>query len=172
MPAFSIRPFVLNDIDNLAFHANNQLVWEGVRDIFPFPYSKKDAENFIEYALSTKTEIVYAIDIDGEAVGAIGLHLKSDVDRLNGEIGYWLGVKYHGQGIGTQAVDQIVSIAFKDYNLLRVYAEVFSNNPSSARVLEKNGFVLEAKLVKAIIKNSKILDLLIYSKVNPNWKLT
>lgn len=101
MPAFSIRPFVLNDIDNLAFHANNQLVWEGVRDIFPFPFSKKDAENFIEYALSTKTEIVYAIDIDGEAVGAIGLHLKSDVDRLNGEIGYLLGDDYHVKGIVT-----------------------------------------------------------------------
>ncbi len=172
MPAFSLRPFVLSDKNSLASHANSKAVWKGVRDIFPFPYSAQDAENFIEYALSTTTEKIYAIDIDGEAVGAIGLHLKTDVDRLNGEIGYWLGVKYQGQGIATQAVAQIVSIAFNDFKLLRVYADVFSNNPSSARVLEKNGFVFEARLSKAIIKNNQILDLLIFSKINPNWKLT
>lgn len=171
MSDFSLRKFALSDIESLATHANSRTVWEGVRDIFPHPYSTQDAKNFIEYTLSTKTEIIFAIDINGEAVGAIGLHLKSDVDRLNGEIGYWLGEKYHGKGIATKAVGQIVTVAFNDYKLLRVYADVFSNNPKSARVLEKNGFVLEARFSKAIIKNHQILDLLVYSKINEDFKL-
>lgn len=171
MANFSLRSFSLSDTGSLALHANSKLIWQGVRDIFPFPYSTDDAVKFIEYALTSETEKIYAIDIDGEAIGAIGLHLKNDVDRLNGEIGYWVGLKYQGLGLATQAVAQIVSIAFNDYKLLRVYADVFSNNPSSARVLEKNGFTLEAKLKKAVIKDSKILDLLIFSKINPNFSL-
>lgn len=168
MLPFSLRPFNPSDSHSLAFHANNREVWLGVRDIFPFPYTEEDAKSFIEYAISTKTEIILAIDVNGKAVGAIGLHLKDDVFKLNGEIGYWLGAGLHGKGIATNAVAQMVDLAFNEYKLLRVYAEVFSNNPASARVLEKNGFEQEARLKKAVIKDGKVLDLHIFSKINPN----
>lgn len=168
MLPFSLRPFNPSDSHSLAFHANNREVWLGVRDIFPFPYTEEDAKSFIEYAISTQTEIILAIDVNGKAVGAIGLHLKDDVFKLNGEIGYWLGAGLHGKGIATNAVAQMVDLAFNEYKLLRVYAEVFSNNPASARVLEKNGFEQEARLKKAVIKDGKVLDLHIFSKINPN----
>ncbi|HPQ35857.1 MAG TPA: GNAT family protein, partial [Tenuifilaceae bacterium] len=93
-------------------------------------------------------------------------HLKDDVYKLNGEIGYWLGVEYHGKGIATQAIAQIVDIAFSEYKLLRVYAEVFANNPASARVLEKNGFTLEAIFKKSIVKDGKILDSMVFAILN------
>jgi RimJ/RimL family protein N-acetyltransferase len=169
MTPFTLRSFIPSDSQSLAFHANSREVWLGVRDIFPFPYTEQHAQNFIAHAVSTQTEIIRAIDVNGKAVGAIGLHLKNDVQRLNGEIGYWIGVGLHGKGIATQAVAQMVGLAFAEYNLLRVYAEVFSNNPASTRVLEKNGFELEARLKKAVIKNHEVHDLLIYAKINTNW---
>jgi len=169
MPSFTLRPFNLSDSKSLAYHANNRKIWEFVRDVFPHPYTEEDAESFINYSIETKTEIIFAIDVDGSAVGAIGLHLKDDVYKNNGEIGYWIGVEYHGKGIVTQAISQIVDIAFNKYNLLRVYAEVFSNNPASARVLEKNGFTLEATFKKSIYKDGKILDSMIFARLNKNF---
>jgi RimJ/RimL family protein N-acetyltransferase len=169
MPSFTLRPFNPSDAKSLAYHANNRKVWEGVRDVFPFPYTEKDADFFIAYALSTQTEKVFAIDVDGKAVGAIGLHFKDDVYKLNGEIGYWLGVQHHGKGIATAAVAEIVQVAFNNYKLLRVYAEVFANNPASARVLEKNGFTHEATFRKSIIKDGKIDDSYVFSRVNPHF---
>jgi RimJ/RimL family protein N-acetyltransferase len=165
---FTLRPLKKDDASSIAFNANNRKIWEGVRDVIPYPYSEKDAEFFIEYALGAQREIINAIDINGKAVGVIGLHLKEDVFKLNGEIGYWIGVDYQGKGIISKAIDQIVNLAFNEYKLLRVYAEVFSNNPASARVLEKNGFNQEARLKSAVIKDNQIIDLLIFSKINAN----
>jgi RimJ/RimL family protein N-acetyltransferase len=165
----SIRKFTPADAPSLALHANNRKVWEGVRDIFPHPYTEHDASSFIQFANTCETDAIRAIDFNGKAIGVIGLHIKTDVQRFNGEIGYWLGEDFQGRGIATTVVSQIVKMAFEEYNLLRAYAEVYSNNPASVRVLEKNGFSLEARLLKSIVKDNKLLDLLVFSKLNPSW---
>jgi len=116
--------------------------------------------------MQAKSERIFAIDVNGEAIGAAGLHLKDDVLMLNGEIGYWLGEKSHNKGIATGVVAKLVKMAFNEHGLLRIYAEVFGNNPASGRVLEKNGFELEARLKNAVVKNSEILDMHIYSRIN------
>jgi RimJ/RimL family protein N-acetyltransferase len=167
---FTLRPLNQTDIESIAHHANNRKIWEGVRDFFPFPYTEEDARSFVEYALSTEAEVIKAIAVKGNAVGVIGLHFKDDVMRFNCEIGYWIGVEFQGKGIVTQAIGQMVDIAFNHYNLLRIYAKVFSNNTSSCRVLEKNGFTLEASLKQSVVKDNKILDLLIFSRLNANYR--
>jgi len=48
--------------------------------------------------------------------------------------------------------------------LRRIAAEVFINNPASARVLEKAGFVLEGRLKNYVIKDGELLDSLLYAK--------
>jgi RimJ/RimL family protein N-acetyltransferase len=168
---FTIRKFNPTDVPSVAFYANSRKVWEGVRDIFPHPYTEKDALEFIQFANSCERDVIRAIDVNGKAIGAVGLHFKADIHRFNCEIGYWLGEDFHGKGIATKVVSQMVLMAFEKYNLLRVYAEVFSSNPASVRVLEKNGFTLEAKFYKAIVKDNKLLDLLVFSKINPSWVL-
>ncbi len=50
------------------------------------------------------------------------------------------------------------------FPLHRIYAEPFANNPASARVLEKAGFVLEARLKNNVVKDGQILDSLVYAK--------
>lgn len=167
---FRLRNFAATDAQSIAKNANSYEVWKGVRDIFPFPYKLSDAESFIAYANSTLTEKIFAIDVEGMAVGAIGLHFKTDIFRHCGEVGYWIGPDFKGRGIATKAVGQIVNMAFSDYNLLRLYAEVFENNVASARVLEKNGFSLEAKLKLAVCKDNCIQNLLVFSRLNPNWE--
>ncbi len=53
---------------------------------------------------------------------------------------------------------------FANFELHRIYAEPYANNPASARVLEKAGFALEGRLQKNVVKDGKILDSLLYAK--------
>ncbi len=163
----SLRPFLITDSKSLAKHANNRLIWQNLRDRFPFPYSEIDANHFIQ-AVSTISPITeFAIDVNGEAIGAAGLLLKDDIYKGNGEIGYWIGQDYWGKGFGTWVVKELTRIAFNEFKLRRVYAKVFENNIASVRILEKNGFVKEATLKSVIVKDGKYLTLNIFSILNP-----
>jgi ribosomal-protein-alanine N-acetyltransferase len=58
----------------------------------------------------------------------------------------------------SEAVPAFANYCFETFQLRRLYAKPFGNNPASARVLEKAGFVLEGRLRKNVIKDGKILD--------------
>jgi [ribosomal protein S5]-alanine N-acetyltransferase len=154
----------LEDAESLCTHANNSKVSENLRDVFSFPYTVEDAEFFIKNIASSKTNFILAIDIDGNAVGSIGIHPQADVHRKNAEIGYWLGEHFWGRGIVTEAVNTMVDFTFKNLDIHRVYASVFERNLASIRVLEKCGFIREAVHYKAIIKKDVIMDEFIYVK--------
>ena len=66
-------------------------------------------------------------------------------------------------GIITAVVTQMVDFAFRTYDIDRVYARPFGTNIASQRVLEKAGFVLEARIKDAIYKNGEKDDELIYA---------
>jgi len=79
-------------------------------------------------------------------------------------LGYWLGEKFWGRGIMSEAVGAFRDFCFTNFPFRRVYAEPFANNPASARVLEKAGFGYEARLKNSVIKNGQLLDSLLYAK--------
>ncbi|HEX2934854.1 MAG TPA: GNAT family protein [Bacteroidales bacterium] len=160
-----LRKFSLKDAQSLAQQANNKNIADYLRDIFPHPYTTKDAYFYIEHAANDLRNLILAIDVDGKAVGSIGIHPQTDVYRKNAELGYWLGEQYWGRGIVTEAVKAITEYGFKNYSLHRIYADVFENNAGSARVLEKAGFTREAVHRKAVIKNGVIMDEYVYAKV-------
>jgi len=159
-----LRPWHYGDEISLVKHANNKRVWENVRDHFPHPYTLSDAERWIFHASTNLRDTVFAIVVNGAAAGSIGLIAKEDVYRKSMELGYWLGEEFWGQGIITEAVGAITEYGFSKFNIVRIYADVFEWNPASARVLEKNGYAFEARLKKAIYKNGKIGDVLMYAK--------
>lgn len=130
---------------------------------FPHPYTVEHARSFINMANRDNPVHIFAIEVAGEAAGGIGIHPQSDIHIKNAELGYWLAEKYWGKGIITEAVKQMVDFAFRTYDINRVFARPFSNNPASQRVLEKAGFKLEAKIAGAIFKNGETLDELIYA---------
>ena len=91
-------------------------------------------------------ETQFAIEVEGEAVGGVGLFLQADVERYSAEIGYWLGEALWGRGLATAVVRGFTDYAFDAFDLCRIYANVFEWNPGSCRVLEKAGYVLEGRL--------------------------
>jgi RimJ/RimL family protein N-acetyltransferase len=64
----------------------------------------------------------------------------------------------------TGAVNALTDFWFQNFPVRRISAEVFANNPASARVLEKAGFVFEGRLKNCVIKNGELLDSLLYAK--------
>ena len=159
----TIRDWRVGDEPSLVRHANNHKIWLNVRDAFPHPYTTADAEDWIRKASSDDPMISFAIEVDGQAVGGIGLVPQTDIFRRSAEIGYWLGEAYWGRGIVSEAVSAFTEWAFANFDLCRIYAGVFEWNPSSARVLEKAGFEFEGRMKKAVIKEDRTGDELIYA---------
>jgi [ribosomal protein S5]-alanine N-acetyltransferase len=159
-----LRPWTPHDVPSLVRHANNHLVSRRLRDRFPHPYTRADAEQLIAYAQQQSSPpTVFAIEVENEAVGGIGLERKSDVECCSAEIGYWLGEDVWGRGIATAAVGALTSYGFEVLSLSRIFATPFANNPASIRVLEKAGYVREGVLRRSAIKEGVILDQVLYA---------
>ena len=160
-----LRQFRAADAASLARHANDRQVWLNLRDLFPHPYSIADAERYIAQVVDEMPVTRFAIDIDGEAVGGVGLKLGSDIERRSAEIGYWLGQAYWGRGIVSAAVAAVTDYAFRELDLLRVFAVPFVRNPASARVLEKAGYQREGTMRCSAVKDGLIVDQYLYAAV-------
>lgn len=160
---FTLRPWHINDLDSLVENANNPKIAKFMTNGFPHPYTIENGMAFITMATKNVPIHIFAIDVDGKAVGGIGVHLQSDIMCKNAELGYWLGEKYWGKGIVSKAILQVIDFAFKTYDIKRIYARPFGNNTASQHVLEKCGFILEARIEKNIFKNGEYLDELIYA---------
>ena len=159
---YIIRNWEQKDTPFLAENANNTNIWNNVRDRFPYPYSEKDANNFINFASGKEEAQDFAIIIEGKAAGGIGYVPGTDVERLNAEIGYWLGEKYWGRGIMTDVVKNFADYIFNNTDIVRLFAPVFEFNEPSMRILEKAGFEKLAIFKNAAIKNKKIIDMHYY----------
>jgi len=160
----TIRPWRLQDAESLARHANNRNVWIALRDHFPHPYSIGDAHTFLKSVIDSEPVTLFCVEVNGAAVGGIGIRIGVDVHRQTAELGYWLGQEFWRRGIITEAVAVFADFCFEEFQLRRIYAEPFANNPASARVLEKAGFALEGRLKNNVIKDGKVLDSLLYAR--------
>ncbi len=154
-----------SDAHALAKHANDREIWINLRDRMPHPYSLADANEWLRSIQHEDPRVTFMIDLDGEAIGGIGLVLGSDIERCSAEVGYWVGAEHWGYGIATAAVSRICRYAFEDLDVLRVFATPIAWNPASARVLEKAGFQLEGTMRSACIKDGKVMNMLLYAKV-------
>ena len=160
-----LRQWRKSDVDSLVENANNIKIYKNLRDIFPSPYTEKDAKEWIELNTSINEEhpTNFAIDVDGKAIGSIGLILKDDIYIKNIELGYFIGEKYWGMGLTTEAVIAITNYAFNTFDCVRLYSEVFADNIASKKVLEKAGYKQEGYFRKSIYKSGQIIDSCIYS---------
>lgn len=160
-----IRPWALSDAASLQRYADNRKIWLNLRDRFPHPYSMDDAHAFLGLVMNQKPTTIFAIALPSEAIGCIGLQLGSDIYRKTAELGYWLGEPFWGRGIMSEAIAEFTRCAFETFDLARIYAEPFAHNHASARVLEKTGFILEARLRSSVFKDGKLLDSFLYAQV-------
>lgn len=172
MTDFLLRPWREADAASLAHCANDPGIAANLRDVFPSPYTRLDADFFIRDCLAREGEgqLCRAIEIGGAAVGSIGVFQGADVYRRSAEIGYWLGRDYWGQGVMTEAVRRMCREAFAAWDIVRIHAEVFAPNLASQAVLEKAGFIFEGTKRSSVYKGGQVLDSRVYALLREEAK--
>ena len=158
---FKLRYWTYDDLESVFHNANSPDIIRFMSD--EFPNSIEKWKTFIDYTVNDKTVLYLAIEIGGNAVGGIGITPQKGIKRKNAELGYWLGKDYWGQGVMTKAINEIIKLSFEKFEINRIYATPFETNVASHKVLEKAGFILEAKFEKAIIKDEIVLNELVYA---------
>ena len=148
-----LKPWSLGYARQLALIADNKKIADNIRDGLPSPYTLKDALEWLNLILpENNPPRFFAIEFDKQLVGNIGLVSKTNIYRKNLEIGFFISESFWSKGIATRAIKAATSYAFTNFDIVRMYAEVFSDNAGSRRALEKAGFRLEATLRSSIIK--------------------
>ncbi|CAA9305278.1 MAG: hypothetical protein AVDCRST_MAG40-630 [uncultured Gemmatimonadaceae bacterium] len=158
-----LRPLVASDAASLAAHANDVDVWRNLRDRFPHPYSTADAEAYIAAVAAAPRQTSFGIVIDGAAAGTVSLVPGDDIARATAEIGYWVGRRFWGRGVTTDAVRAATRYAFAELGMHRVFAVPFAHNAASNRVLEKAGYTREGLMRRSALKAGEVLDQWLYA---------
>jgi len=141
---FVLRPVRKSDAGLFALYAGDRRVAEATRSI-PHPLPPGAEEAFVARALRPGSdEDVWVMDgtVTGlpEVLGVINLK-RMDESRYNrdqSEVSYWVAPAFWNLGIASLAVQALV-VANPQKNKT-IFAEVFQDNPGSARVLTNAGF--------------------------------
>ncbi|MCL2687200.1 MAG: GNAT family N-acetyltransferase [Methanobrevibacter sp.] len=175
--SYKLRKFKKTDVNSIVKYANNKNIAKFLTNEFPYPYSKKDAELFINFISNENPTNTFVIEVNKEAAGAITVtpqakiiatskketpSLAINICDKQGELGYWLAEKYWNNGIMTSAIKEMVNYGFETFDINCIYATPFVPNIASQRVLKKAGFNSNLEK-KSIIKNNEIYEVLIYS---------
>lgn len=160
-----IRKWELSDAKDLAAALSNTKIQDNLRDGLPYPYTEQDGIDYISAMLSADENdtFAFAITVEEKVIGSIGVFRQGNIHRQTAEVGYYIAEEYWGKGIMTEAIKQVCRYVFDKSDIIRIYAEPFTYNVASCRVLEKAGFQYEGTLRKNAVKNGKIIDMKMYS---------
>lgn len=160
-----VRDWQAEDKASLVRVANNRNVWRNLNDIFPHPYTLADADRWLALQAATAKRTAWAIEVEGQAAGGVGLTPLQGIERCMADFGYWLAEPYWGRGIMTEVVQAVAPHAMQAFGLARLESWVFEWNPASMRVLDKCGFVREGVMRASAIKDGQLIDRVLYALV-------
>lgn len=162
-----IRSWRIEDAVDLAVALNNKKIHDNLRDGLPYPYTEKDAKDFITAMLQAdkNTTYAFAITVDDKVIGSIGVFRKDNIHVRTAEMGYYIAEPFWGKGLGTSAVKQTCRYIFEHTDIIRIFAEPFAYNTASCRILEKGGFICEGTLRNNAVKNGQVIDMKMYSNI-------
>jgi RimJ/RimL family protein N-acetyltransferase len=167
-----LRPLELYDAQEVQSLAGDRRIASTTLTI-PHPYEDGMAEAWIGSTweqLDRREAVVLAITEQdrGAFLGVVSLHLRLDHER--GELGYWIGKPYWGQGYVTEAAQALVRYGFEELGLNRIYASHFGSNPASGRVMEKLGMRYEGLARQHVKKWGVFEDLKTYSILRADYE--
>lgn len=137
-----LRPWEESDAESLYEYAKDPQV--GPIAGWPPHTSVEDSRDIIKSVLAVNETYAICKRQDNRAIGSIGLmrgeQSNLDIPEDEGEIGYWIGVPFWGQGYVPEAVRELIRHGFEDLKLNRIWCGYFEGNDKSKRVQEKCGF--------------------------------
>ncbi|RKT04959.1 [SSU ribosomal protein S5P]-alanine acetyltransferase [Streptomyces sp. 3211.6] len=104
----------------------------GQRDRIEGMLEERDAGRLVPY--------VFAETATGAVVGAMNLGSIALGPLCSGGVGYWVDRAWHGKGLATAGLEEVVRTARDELGLHRIEAGTLVDNTASMRVLAKVGF--------------------------------
>jgi ribosomal-protein-alanine N-acetyltransferase len=140
-PRLLLRAPVLSDAARISLLAGDFDV-ASMTGTIPHPYDEQQAAEWIASALAGEEGVVFAIERSGALIGCTGYRAFGDD---HAEIGYWIGKPYWSMGYATEAVRAVILHAFETGGFGYLRVGHFTDNPASARIIAKFGFVPEGR---------------------------
>jgi RimJ/RimL family protein N-acetyltransferase len=163
----------LSDADSITENIRDKAIIKWLL-VVPYPYRKKDAVSFIRSRRNerrTRRSYTFGISLKGgkDLIGIIDL---SDIDWVDkkAEMGYWIGKKFWGLGLMTEAINLLARFGFRELKLNKIYARVFEENIASMKALEKNKFRHEGVLRNEVYKYRRWIDEHYYGLLKTEYK--
>lgn len=136
---FLLRPLRKSDAGLVEMYTSEKRLAEGTRSI-PHPLPPGATEAFIARALADgRSDDIWVLD--GSERGhaeVLGLVSLTRMEREQSEIKYWVAPAFWNTGYASEAVRAILEA--NPHRSRTLFAEVFQDNPGSARVLTNCGF--------------------------------
>lgn len=159
-----LRPFELTDASKVQELAGNIDVARTTLSI-PYPYPDGAAEAWISSGKTiAKAGNGYPFAMikknNNELIGCISIHI--DKQHSRGELAYWLGRPYWGNGYTSEAAERLVRYGFEELALNKIWAAAMTKNPASSNVMRKIGMKLEGEFKQHIMKWDQFEDLVFY----------
>lgn len=166
-----LRPFVAADAAAVVPLVSPREV-AATLEAMPHPYPPDAAAPWIAShaaGAASGTDYTWAVTrlSDGVLLAAVRLQVLRAHRR--GEMGYWVGLPFWGQGIMSEAAGRVLAHAFDDLDLHRVQAFSLPENGGSVRVLEKLGFRREGVLRDYVLKWGTCQDRAMYGLLRDEW---
>lgn len=167
-----LREIKLEDADIVEEFASDYQLAKTTLNI-PHPYPKGSAKEFLANCIKVKKEgklkvLAVTLKPTNEFIGMVNISIHKKF--LRGELAYWIGKPFWGNGYGTEAAKEMVRIGFDELMLNRVFAQSFTMNPGSYRIMEKIGLQHEGILKDHVSRDGEFYDLTVYGIIEKHYR--
>ena len=112
---------------------------------------------------------MWAVDLEGDAIGHVGMTLYAGHGRI--DLYYGLAPAHWGKGYTTEAVRAAIDAAFTGHpGVNRIQADANPQNPASLRVMEKAGMIREGLLRQYVVMRGVATDQVMCSILRREWE--
>ncbi len=160
-----------DEADVLAYRSRHDVVRYMPAD----PLQPAGADAFIAERLAAtriaadEDKIILAVEHDGLLIGDVLIKAGQLTDR-QAEIGWAFNPQFHGRGLATEAVRELLVMAFGELGMHRAWAQLDPRNAASARLCERLGMRREAYFREDIWFKGEWGDTAIYALLAAEWR--
>ena len=168
----TLRPFELRDAHHVQQLARHIDIAKTTLSI-PHPYPDGAAEDWIESRQeAARLGSGYAFAIihkdNDSLMGCMGINIA--IHHWRGELAYFVGKPYWGQGFATEAARRVMAFGFGSLELHKMWAASMASNPASAKVIEKLGMKQEGMFREHVLKWDRFEDLVYYGMLKSEYE--
>ena len=168
-----LREYRREDLSHITAWTNDTETTQYLSDIFSWPQTVKNNEDFLEMRLSGSRREAGFVIADRETQDYIGQADLMDINWIDrcGTVGIVIADKKNrGCGIGTEALTLLLEYAFTQLGLQRVQLDVYGGNSRAMACYERAGFVKEGVKRRARFCRGAYMDVILMSVLREEWE--